>query len=216
MNIPHTTTRALQLIITGSLLLLALLLSGCQEVFTYSLFEGLQRDPSSLPPEQQISFARSALASGDPDAMADIYDEIVDLAADDPELYLLAADLAMGASGITNVVDDVLSADDPSTLDFNTVLASVDLVMLANVADNVLAAEAAGVGGVTEEQYVAAAGAELLQYVEDPANDLANIDWSVDPPTESGGPAPQEILNAYSFLQSTGQDPAEFDDIFGG
>jgi hypothetical protein len=209
----HQSRSFLRRSILPGLLLLSLLLAGCQEVFTYSLFEGLQRDPSNLPPEQQISYAESALAAGDIDAMADIYDEIVALAADDPDLYLLAADLAMGASGITRVVDDILSADDPSTIDFNTVLQSVDLTMLANVADNVLAAEAAGVGGISDEQYVTAAGAEILQFIENPANDITTVDWTNATTAAASGP---EIENAYNFLVSAGQDPATFDDIFGG
>jgi hypothetical protein len=200
----------LRRIILPGLLLLSLLLAGCQEVFTYSLFEGLQRDPSDLPPEQQISYAQSALAAGDVEAMADIYDEIVALAADDPDLYLLAADLAMGASGITGVISDVLS--DPAAFDYTTDLASVDLVMLANVAANVLAAETAGVAGITDEQYVTAAGAEILQFLEG-GGDLTLVDWTNSTTAAVSG---SEIENAYNFLVSAGQDPATFDDVFTG
>ena len=198
-------------VIAALILLAVLVMSGCQEVFTYSLFEGLQRDPSNLPDEQKISYAESALASGDTDAMADIYDEIVALAADDPELYLLAAELAMGASGITGIVDDVLS--DPSSFDYTTDLASVDLVMLSNVADNVLAAETAGIGGITEEQYVAAAGAEALQWLQ-AGNSL---------PTDTAGwnavtadPAGTELEATKYYLVQAGYNPADFDDIFTG
>ena len=186
-------------------------ISSCQELFTYSLMESLQRDPSSLPPEQQISYAESALASGDTAAMADIYDEIVALAASDPELYLLAADLAMGASGITDVLGDALA--DPGSFDYTTGLASIDLGMLANVADNVIAAETAGLASiVTDEQYVAAAGAEVLQFLEG-GGDLSTIDWTDSTSAALSG---TEIENAYNFLISAGQDPATFDDIFGG
>ena len=197
----------LTLMVTGSLLL-----SACQEVFTYSLLEGMQRDFSSLSDEQKISYAEDVLASGDADAMADIYDEIAAMAADDPELYLLAADLAMGASGITSIVDDILSADDPSTLVYADILASIDMTMMSNVADNVIAAESAGLSGISDEQYVTAAGAEILVWLETPANDISSIDWTNETSAAASG---AEIQNAYNFLVSAGQDPAEFDDIFG-
>ncbi len=188
-----------------------LFLSGCQELFTTSLMEGLQRDPSNLPPEQQVSYAESALASGDTAAMADIYDEIVDLAASDPELYLLAADLAMGASGIVDVVDDAIT--DPSSFTYTTDLTDVDMTMLGYVADNVIAAEAAGLAAeISEEQYVAAAGAEILQYLE-VNGDLSGVDWTNATTAAASG---SEIANAYNFLTSAGYDPSTFGDIFTG
>jgi hypothetical protein len=186
-----------------------LVLTGCQEVFTYSLFEGMQRDFSSLPREQKIRYAKDVLASGDLSAMAEIYDEIVAMAAEDPELYLLAADLAMGASGISDVIGDFMS--DPDSFDYESDLASVDLVMLSNVADNVLAAETAGLSGISEEHYAAAAGAEILQFLEG-GGDLGTVDWSNSTTAAASGP---EIENAYNFLISAGQNPAEFSDIFG-
>lgn len=207
----HQSRLFLQRSILPGLLLLSFLLAGCQEVFTYSLLEGLQRDPSDLPQEQQISYAESALAAGDVGAMADIYDEIVALAAHDPGLYLLAADLAMGASGITGVISDVLS--DPAAFDYTTDLASLNLVMLANVAVNVLAAETAGVVGITDEQYITAAGAELLQWLEGggalPAD---SVEWGLIT-SNSGG---NHLEAAKYYLVQAGQDPMTFTDTFGG
>ena len=192
------------------ILLVGLLLIGCQEFFTYSLFEGLQRDPADLPPEQQISYARSALAAGDVDAMADIYDKIAGLAADgnDPELYLLAADLAMGASGLTDVIADVLTDDDPGTLDYTVVLAGLDTAMLGNVSVQVLAAEGAG-GTPTTEQYLTAAGAELLGLLE--GGGSLPDPWPATPPDPLVTPADKALY----FLQQAGEDPEAFDDIFG-
>ena len=192
------------------ILLVGFLFIGCQEFFTYSLFEGLQRDPADLPAEQQISYARSALAAGDVDAMADIYDEIVGLAADgnDPELYLLAADLAMGASGLTDVIADVLTDDDPGTLDYTVVLAGLDTAMLGNVSVQVLAAEGAG-GTPTTEQYLTAAGAELLGLLE--GGGTLPADWSA----VTADPAGSADQKALYFLQQAGEDPEAFDDIFG-
>jgi hypothetical protein len=55
-----------------------LLLGGCEAVFTFSPFTGLQRDPSNLTPEQRLSYAQDALASGDLDAMQSALDAIKD------------------------------------------------------------------------------------------------------------------------------------------
>jgi hypothetical protein len=53
-----------------------LLLGGCEAVFTYSPFTGLQRDPSNFTPEQRLSYAEDALASGDLGAMQAALDAI--------------------------------------------------------------------------------------------------------------------------------------------
>jgi hypothetical protein len=81
---------------------LVLLLAGCEAIFTASLLSFLQRDPSKLSPEQQVTWAEQALASGDPEAMAEAYE----LVKNDPDNTLLAARLALELSG----VGDVLSA----------------------------------------------------------------------------------------------------------
>ncbi|MDZ7794027.1 MAG: hypothetical protein U5P10_10165 [Spirochaetia bacterium] len=83
----------------GTLLIviLPILLISCEQMFTYSIFEWAQRDPSNLSEAQQISYAKSILGSGDKDAMADAYEAIKDNT--DPEVQLLASKLAVGASG---------------------------------------------------------------------------------------------------------------------
>ena len=58
--------------------------TSCQQIFTYSVLEWAQRDPSSLPPEQQIAYAESILTSGDTEAMAEAYAVIDDLVTADP------------------------------------------------------------------------------------------------------------------------------------
>lgn len=211
MNRVWIYRRVSALIISLVLLIPGLLvITGCQEVFTYSLFEGMQRDFSSLSREQKISYAEDVLASGDAKAMAEIYDEIAAMAANDPELYLLAADLAMGASGITDVIGDFMS--DPDAFDYTTDLASIDLAMLSNVADNVLAAETAGLSGISEEHYVAAAGAEILQWLE-LGNSLPVDSAAWD--AVSADPLGDNLEKAKYFIVQAGQNPAEFDDIFG-
>jgi hypothetical protein len=91
------------LAVTGVALLA--LLAGCQAVFTYSPLSFLQRDPANLPPEQQVSWAEQALASGDPQAMAQAYE----LVKDDPDQAYLAASLAAELSGVTQALADAIA-----------------------------------------------------------------------------------------------------------
>ena len=97
------------------LLLLAgavtLLFASCENVFTSSLFSFLQRDPSNLSPEQQVAYGEDALASGDPDKMAEAYEVLKD--SDDPQTQLLAADLALGAVELEGTLLEAASAEDP-------------------------------------------------------------------------------------------------------
>ena len=120
-----------------------LVFASCQQIFTYSVLEWAQRDPANLPPEQQIAYAETILTSGDTEAMADAYDVINDLLADNPDdvdLQLLAADLAIGGSGITDAIADL----DLDNLDVSveTILEDIDLDLVAAAADHVIAAEA--------------------------------------------------------------------------
>lgn len=91
------------LAVTGVALLA--LLAGCQAVFTYSPLSFLQRDPANLPPDQQVSWAEQALASGDPQAMAQAYE----LVKDDPDQAYLAASLAAELSGVTQALADAIA-----------------------------------------------------------------------------------------------------------
>jgi hypothetical protein len=95
--------------------LLAMLLAGCQAVFTTSPFSFLQRDPADLPPEQQAAWAEQALASGDPAAMAKAYAVI----KDNPDQAYLAASLAAELSGVPQALADAI-ADLDTILDWTT------------------------------------------------------------------------------------------------
>ena len=80
-------------ILKGTLLivLLPLLLTSCEQMFTYSMFEWAQRDPSNLSEAQQVSYAQNVLGTGDQQAMADAYEAIKD--NEEPEVQLLASSL---------------------------------------------------------------------------------------------------------------------------
>ncbi|MFW5744904.1 MAG: hypothetical protein ACOC2D_16635, partial [Spirochaetota bacterium] len=134
-----------------------LLLASCENVFTTSLFSFLQRDPSRLSPEQQVAYGRDAIASGDPEAMAEAYEHLKD--SDDPETQLLAADLALGAVELEETLLEVASADDPvATLeDALDDLTDDDYAMMRDAAALVDSADES-VEPTAEQYFFAAAG----------------------------------------------------------
>jgi hypothetical protein len=163
------------------LLVLVVVLSGCQDIFTFSPFSDLGRDPSTLSEDQQINYATNALASGDPDKMAEAYDLIADLLEDDPdngELHLLAAELAIGASGLGDIGSSVAGGDSDSYDDF---LDGLDQDMLDKVAGHIEAAEDAG-EDISDSQYVNAGTAIIASEAID-AGGFGEIDW--DNPNEN-------------------------------
>ena len=150
--------------------------TSCQQIFTYSALEWAQRDPADLPPEQQISYAESILSSGDTEAMADAYAVIDDLLADDPnnvDLILLAADLAIGGSGITDAIANL----DLENLDTSveTILADIDLDLVAASAAHIVDAEALDPTAISTDQYLNT-GLILLAKAADEAGGFGNLD----------------------------------------
>jgi hypothetical protein len=177
-------SRSRILLSRGAVLILILtvmvLAAGCEAFFTFNVFSGLQRDPASLPPEQQVKYAEDALASGDTEAMQAAYPLIAAQAAenpDDPELQLLAADLAIGASGVNDLIAD-FDPDTATADDLNDALSSVDTETLGEVAGYVQAAEDAG-GTPSDAQYANAAAAIVINKAEAEGG-FENIDWDTD------------------------------------
>ena len=133
-----------------------LLLASCQQVFTYSPLSWAQRDPSTLPEAQKIAYAEGVLSSGNTAAIADAYALINDLTIanpDDVNLQLLAADLAIGGSGVGDVIANV----DLTTLDsgsIETLLSGIDLDLVSASADHVVAAEALDPAAISSEQFL--------------------------------------------------------------
>jgi hypothetical protein len=80
----------------------ALLLGGCQAIFTYSPVQALQRSPSSLTPAERLAYAENALASGNKDTMKAAYNAI----KDDPgaTAQYTAAQLGIEASGVPSLI----------------------------------------------------------------------------------------------------------------
>jgi hypothetical protein len=173
--------------------------TGCQNVFTFSPFSGLQRDPSNMSPEQKKQYALDALSSGDAESMGEAYDAIADLLADDPdngELHLLAADLAIGASG----VGDLMNSIDPESgsPDMDSLLEGLDTDLLAGVDDHVAAAENAG-ETPSDSQYINA-GAALVADAADDSGSFDDIDWEND----------TKVQKAKEYAEKGGMDIESF------
>ncbi len=161
-------------------LLIALLVSlgSCEAVFTYSPLSGLQRDPSSLPTGQKITYAENALASGDPDAIRQAYDAIDEELQDggldagtEEVLRRLAVDLSLEASGILQAALDlgVYAMSEEGLTDaqaktrLDLMLDTVVDLAYVNEAVGQVAAATAGGFPVTGNQLVLAGMAEVCQ-----------------------------------------------------
>jgi hypothetical protein len=125
----------------------ALLLGGCEAVFTYSPLSGLQRPPSSMTPAQRLTYAEDALASGDQAAMKGAYDAIKNDSGADAQY--LTAQLGIELSGVPDVLVQI--ASDPSTVSsqLNTIDAfitahNLDPAYMVAAAAQLAAAKAAG------------------------------------------------------------------------
>ena len=180
----------------------SILIASCQAVFTYSPFSFLQRDISTRPVAEQVTRARDALTTGDREQMEEAYAVVAALLeenADDPELNLLAADLAFGASGMTDVftsaLEDIDAIAEGTPEDLAETLESLDIELIEAGVDHVRAAEEAG-GEVTETQYVIA-GAALLSSAVDQAGGFEELG-----DLEEGDPGYDDLQDAQEFLEA--------------
>jgi len=196
-----------------------LALAGCEQFFTTNILSGLQRDPSNLSFDQQVAYAESALSSGDEDAMADAYDALSDSLEDenndDPELNSLAAELAIGASGLTDTLPDLVDAavngafSDQTELanSVNGVLGDVDYTYIDEANGQLDGIQANG-GEVTAEQYVFVAAGLIMK--EGAANGgVENLDGTAGQGQESS----DFIDAAIADLQSRGESSTLLDDL---
>ncbi len=162
---------------TGLWFLACIVLSSCQAVFTFSPFSALQRDPDNLPPEQQVAWAENALASGDAASMTEAYALIADLLENDPdnpELNLLAVDLAIGGSGLAGLLSSIDPEAGMSSLD--EALAGLNYTLLDAVDDHMAVVSAQG-GAISSSQYVNA-GAAIVASEANAAGGFDNVDWT--------------------------------------
>ncbi|MCD6397977.1 MAG: hypothetical protein J7L71_10600 [Spirochaetaceae bacterium] len=193
------------------MVLIILIYPSCQQIFTYSALEWAQRDPSSLPPAQQISYAKSILSSGDTAAMADAYAVIDALTASDPgnvELQLLAADLAIGGSGITDAIAnlDLDNLEDS----VETILAGINLDLVAASATHIEAAAALNSEAVSPEQYLNT-GLILLAQAAEEAGGFGNLNAaSLGASLKSGEAGFATLEKADNFIKLGGGNLSDY------
>jgi len=190
-----------------------IILASCQQIFTYSPVSWVQRDPADLPDDQKIAYAESVLSSGDTAAIAEAYDVINDLVDANPgdvDLQLLAADLALGGSGIIDTLENI---DDITTLDeaeVEAILTGIDLTLVAASADHVVAAEAIDASAISPEQYLNT-GLILLAKAADEAGGFANLDAAnVGDSLKSGDPGWDTLVQADYFITQGGGDITDY------
>ena len=174
----------------------AVIFCSCQAVFTFSPFSAFQRDPANLPAEQQLAWAESMLATGDAELMAEAYAIIIALLAEDPdnpELNLLAANLAIGGSGLGSLLTSIDTSSGTESLE--TSLETLDYELLGEVAQYVTTASENG-GEVSETEYVNAAAAIVMVEANEEGG-FDNIDW--ENPSE-------ELQTALDFAELWGID----------
>jgi len=183
--------------------------SSCQQVFTASALAWVETDITSMSDTQKVSYAEDLLSSGTTSTadFAAAYDEIAallpdDLSTADSDLLILAADLAVGSSGIGDAVNDALSvvaggtADEAALTDMLASLDALDTTNLSSAVDLITAAEAGG-AELTSEQYANAAAAQLL-VVADAADGIENLS-TVDP-------ADPDLVQAQTWAAAAGID----------
>lgn len=177
--------------------------TSCQRVFTYSPLSFMQRDPSTLPADQQVSYAENMLASGSAEDMAAAYALIQALLAQDstnPDLQILAAELAIGGSGLGGLLSSLDTSAGLDTL--NASLETLNLDLAGDVSGHVDAAVANG-GTVSESLYVNASMAILANEAND-AGGFDQINW--DAPSA-------EVQKALDYAALGGVD---MESLFGG
>jgi hypothetical protein len=161
---------------------LVTLLVGCQAIFTFSPLSGLKRDPSTMSPEQRLTYAQDALASGDPAAMQKAYDAIKNDTGG-PAQYT-TAQLGIELSGVPTVFRDL--ANNPGnvsaqlgTLNAYIAAHNLDPALMVAAAGQLVNAAAAGVT-LTTMDYIMGSMGMMLGYAY-----AATTTWNVSPATVS-------------------------------
>jgi len=206
-------------ILKGTLLIviLPILLISCEQMFTYSMFEWAQRDPSNLSDDQQISYAKSVLGSGDKEAMADAYEAIKDNT--DPEVQLLASKLAVGASGLNEAVEAAiadLDAIEDGTKTIDEYLNTIDESMLLAAVNSMANAsrDDSTESTITNEEYITAAAASLIYAVN--SSTVADFDagvTAIDVATPDNSVSASWDEKAAYFLQESGYNSTDLDSL---
>lgn len=207
------------------ILMTVFVLISCQLVFTTSPIAALRRDPANLSQGQLTALGQSAIDSGDTATMIAVAQNLdfslIPSIVDDPAMNVFVADLFLGASGINDMVDTVLSTDLAAVPDMAVFVndmiiggsAVVDTTALQMAANQVLAIDAAITAGtipadtLSDSQYISAAAGMIL-VAADAAGGVENLD-----PRPGPGPALDAIIQAEALAAASG---AELNDLLGG
>ncbi|WP_020611544.1 hypothetical protein [Sediminispirochaeta bajacaliforniensis] len=199
---------------------LALLLAGCEQMFTYSPLSWAARDPSKLSDDQQVAYAQMALSSGDAETLQKAYDAIADNS--DPDVQLLASQVALGASGLNeaveNIVDELDAGIDEADIDAGDILGSLDQTYLQAAGTSLAAAEAGG-ADISDTDYLLAAASLVLSEAitgGGTQSDLEDVIDTIDtlPSTPSSYSASQsDAENAAYFLSQASMDIDDIDSL---
>jgi hypothetical protein len=190
---------------------LFLFLAGCEAVFTFSplaLIPGVRRSIEDLPPEQQVAYAESLLSSGaSAEDCAAAYAAIAAIAGTDPRLNLLAADLALGASGLNTAINTMIAQVGSGEFDFSTIeeiVSGDDFVTnIQNAGEHILTAlETDPEADVSRTQYIVAGAALVFSAIE--AEGLDPSDPDLDLETELAGN--DDFSTAQDFFAAAGFD----------
>jgi hypothetical protein len=180
-----------------------LALSSCEAVFSTSALGWAQRDPSSLPMEQRVTYAQDALASGDEASMQKAYDSLK--TTSDNALKPLVAELALGAAGVsramTDIMDDLVNSSSEAQIEsaINQLLAGFSSADLSLIASGSVLIDAAAAGGasVTANQYLLVGVGMLVKAAIDNGNDIATIPMGAGTPGEA---AKNYLINARNLM----------------
>jgi hypothetical protein len=195
-----------------------LLLNSCEGLFTTSLFSDLKRDPKDMSKEQLRSYGETLLSSGNREEIAGAYaalaPQLPDDPAEDPELYLLACNLALGGSGLMDSVNDLVTQAMDGGLDtsgdltelYESVLAGVDTDLIGAMVDLFGQLDAsldeAAPESIRPDQYATAALAQAVLCVE------AAIAGGGDPTdVDTGSPEWQQAMD---WAAASGINLADF------
>ncbi|MBI9102365.1 MAG: hypothetical protein JEY99_08120 [Spirochaetales bacterium] len=195
------------------LVLSIFIMTGCEDLFTTSAFEALAKDPSDMTSAQLETHAATVLSSGDSAAMAEVLTALADdlaatTAAEDPGLYLLATDLALGGSGLTDaiveVVPDVLAGDINMDESYYTdLLATFDQDLISDSVTTFEAVALAAAGDdsieITESQYTNAAVAQALVLLDESSG---STDIFTSPTAEQEA----DVQNVLDWAEAGGVD----------
>ncbi len=187
------------------LVLAALTLTSCEQIFTTSYPEWAQRDPANLSDAGKISYAYAILGSSNAtDAdYKEAYDALKNV--DDDEAQYLASQLAVSAAGLDDAVDYALNNDGATEAE---ILGQMDEIWLNNAITSFDQAVAGG-AEIPEEDYLTMAAAIIANEVI--TGGFADISAAIS--DIDGGTADPELQTAETYIQAAGYSLTDMDEL---